>query len=200
MGMLGSLHIPQELKRESYGVELLQTIGFVYVSKAKHHLATNQSFLGVGGWLHNVQGKYHVFSKIVSTLHPTAEKARNLTPEEKKRLEEQAAEIKGTKLEVESILRETCERLLSDPACLVVDVLGLAARSHVTERFVALEFKEYRHIFHTNDEKDNGQTTSTMQGPPRSPSPPLQTRLACKASPWLLLPVPPFLLPTGPKP
>lgn len=53
----------RELKRESYGVELLQCIGFVYVSKAKHHLATNQTFLGVGGWLHNVQGKYHVFSE-----------------------------------------------------------------------------------------------------------------------------------------
>jgi hypothetical protein len=53
----------RDLKRESYGVELLQTIGFVYVAKSKHHLATNQTFLGVGGWLHNVQGKYHVFSE-----------------------------------------------------------------------------------------------------------------------------------------
>lgn len=53
----------RELRRESYGVELLQAIGFVYASKAKHHLATNQTFLGVGGWLHNVQGKYHVFSE-----------------------------------------------------------------------------------------------------------------------------------------
>jgi len=53
----------RELKRESYGVELLQAIGFVYVSKAKHYLATHQTFLGVGGWLHNVQGKYHVFSE-----------------------------------------------------------------------------------------------------------------------------------------
>jgi len=122
----------EELKRESYGVELLQTIGFVYVSKAKHHLATNQSFLGVGGWLHNVQGKYHVFSETVSTLRAAielkavfdqiqaAEKAGNLSPEEKKKLEEQAAEkglqalFKGTKLEVESILRETCDRVLAD--------------------------------------------------------------------------------------
>ena len=53
----------RDLKRESYGVELLQAIGFVYVAKAKHHLATNQTFFGVGGWLHNVQGKYHVFSE-----------------------------------------------------------------------------------------------------------------------------------------
>ncbi|KDR71833.1 hypothetical protein GALMADRAFT_253605 [Galerina marginata CBS 339.88] len=122
----------EELKRESYGIELLHTIGFTYVSKAKHHLATNQTFLGVGGWLHNVQGKYHVFSETVSTLRAAielksvfdqiqaAEKAGNLSPEEKKRLEEQAAEkglqalFKGTKLEVESILREVCERVLSD--------------------------------------------------------------------------------------
>jgi len=53
----------EELSHESYGPELLQAIGFVYTSKAKHFLATNQTFLGVGGWLHNVQGKYHVFSE-----------------------------------------------------------------------------------------------------------------------------------------
>lgn len=123
----------QVLKTESYGVELLQTIGFVYVSKAKHHLATSHTFLGVGGWLHNVQGKYHVFSETVSTLRAAielktvfeqiqaAEKAGNLTPEEKQRLEEQAAEkglqalFKGTKLEIESVLRETCDRVLEDP-------------------------------------------------------------------------------------
>ncbi|KAF9458099.1 X-domain of DnaJ-containing-domain-containing protein [Collybia nuda] len=127
----------EELKRESYGVELLQTVGFVYVAKAKHHLATNQTLFGVGGWLHNVQGKYHVFSETVSTLRSAielksvfdqiqaAERAGNLSPEEKKKLEEQAAEkglqalfkaLEGTKLEVESVLRETCERVLADPS------------------------------------------------------------------------------------
>ncbi|KAJ7641339.1 X-domain of DnaJ-containing-domain-containing protein, partial [Roridomyces roridus] len=122
-----------QLKQESYGVELLQAIGFVYVSKAKHHLATNQTFLGVGGWLHNVQGKYHVFSETVSTLRSAielksvfdqiqaAERAGNLSPEDKRKLEEQAAEkglqalFKGAKLEIESVLRETCERVLEDP-------------------------------------------------------------------------------------
>jgi len=44
-----------------------------------------------------------------------------LSPDEKKRLEESAAEkglqalFKGTKLEVESVLRETCDRILEDP-------------------------------------------------------------------------------------
>lgn len=53
----------RELKKESYGPELLHAIGFVYASKAKQYLASNQTFMGVGGWLHNVQGKYHVFSE-----------------------------------------------------------------------------------------------------------------------------------------
>jgi X-domain of DnaJ-containing len=44
-------------------VELLHAIGFVYTSKARHFLATNQTFMGVGGWLHGVQSKYHVFSE-----------------------------------------------------------------------------------------------------------------------------------------
>ena len=51
-----------------------------------------------------------------------AEKAGNLSPEEKKRLEEQAAEkglqalFKGAKLEIESVLRETCDRVLANPS------------------------------------------------------------------------------------
>ncbi|KAI0808149.1 DnaJ-domain-containing protein [Fomes fomentarius] len=124
----------EDLKRESYGVDLLHAIGFVYTQKAKQYLATNQSFLGMGGWYHNVQGKYHVFSETVSTLRAAmdlknvfeqiqaAEKAGNLTPEEKRKLEEQAAEkglqalFKGTKLEIESVLRETCDRVLEDPS------------------------------------------------------------------------------------
>lgn len=124
----------QELKTESYGVDLLHAIGFVYVSKAKHHLATHQTFFGVGGWLHNVQGKYHVFSETVSTVRSAmelkavfdqiqaAERDGNLGPEEKRKLEEQAAEkglqalFKGAKLEIESVLRETCDKVLEDPS------------------------------------------------------------------------------------
>ncbi|EIN04114.1 DnaJ-domain-containing protein [Punctularia strigosozonata HHB-11173 SS5] len=122
----------EQLKDESYGVELLQVIGFTYVAKAKQYLASHTTWMGVGGWLHNVQGKYHVFSETVSTLRSAielkgvfdqiqaAEKAGNLSPEERRKLEEQAAEkglqalFKGAKLEIESILRETCERVLDD--------------------------------------------------------------------------------------
>ncbi|TEB37202.1 hypothetical protein FA13DRAFT_1682098 [Coprinellus micaceus] len=37
-------------------------------------------------------------------------------------------------------------------ACTVVDVLGVEVRNHIVDRFVALEMKEYRRIFRTNDE------------------------------------------------
>ena len=60
---LSRIVVSRDLKRESYGIDLLQAIGFVYASKAKQYLATNQTFLGVGGWFHNVSGKYHVFSE-----------------------------------------------------------------------------------------------------------------------------------------
>jgi hypothetical protein len=50
-----------------------------------------------------------------------ADQTGNLSPEEKRRLEESAAEkglralFKGAKLEIESVLRETCDRVLEDP-------------------------------------------------------------------------------------
>ncbi|KAH9840675.1 DnaJ-domain-containing protein [Rhodofomes roseus] len=160
----------EELKRESYGAELLQAIGFVYVSKAKQYLASNQTFLGVGGWLHNVQGKYHVFSETMSTLRAAmdlknvfeqiqaAEKAGNLSPEERQRLEEQAAEkglqalFKGTKLEIESVLRETCDRVLEDPAvprskaqlrAIALQILGEAYMAVRKEQDEVREESEY---------------------------------------------------------
>lgn len=167
-----------ELKKEPYGVELLHAVGFVYVSRAKQFLASNQTLFGVGGWLHNVQGKYHVFSETVSTVRAAmdlknvfeqiqaAEKAGNLSPEDKKRLEDQAAEkvlqtlFKGTKLEIESVLRETCDRILEESslarnkaqlAAIALQILGEAYmavkkddESRDESEYVRIETKESR--------------------------------------------------------
>jgi len=173
----------EELRKESYGAELLQAIGFVYSSKAKHFLATNQTFLGVGGWLHNVQGKYHVFSETVSTLRAAielkavfdqiqaAEKAGNLSPDDKKRLEEQAAEkglqalFKGTKLEVESVLRETCDRVLGDPSiprekaylrAVALQMLGQSYAEVRNEQDEAKADSEYVRV-ETKNSRDHGR-------------------------------------------
>jgi curved DNA-binding protein CbpA len=137
----------EDLKRESYGIELLHTVGFVYCSKSRHFQASSQSFMGVGGWLHNVQGKYHIFSETVSTVRSAMElkavfdqiaqaERSGATPEEKKRLEEQAAEkglqalFKGAKLEIDSIIRETCDRVLESPN---VPMEKLMLRAHALE-------------------------------------------------------------------
>ncbi|EIM80660.1 DnaJ-domain-containing protein [Stereum hirsutum FP-91666 SS1] len=178
----------EELKSESYGVELLQTIGFVYASKAKHFLATAQTFLGVGGWLHNVQGKYHVFSETVSTLRSAielkavfdqiqaAEQNGNMSPEERKRLEDSAAEkgiqalFKGTKLEVESVLRETCDRVLGDPnitrekaqlRAIALQILGQAYMTVQKEQDEAKEESEYVRVETKGSRDRQSQRAST---------------------------------------
>lgn len=177
----------EDLKRESYGVELLQTIGFVYVAKAKHFLASNQTLFGIGGWVHNVQGKYHVFSETVSTLRSAmelkqvfeqiqaAEAAGNLSPEEKRRLEEQAAEkgvqalFKGAKLEIESVLRETCDRVLEDPSiprakatlrAVAMQILGeayMGVKKDADQLEGAAEESEYVRVETKNSRKRDSQ-------------------------------------------
>jgi len=107
--------------------------------------------------LHNVQGKYHVFSETVSTLRSAielkavfdqiqqAEQSGSLSAEEKKRLEEQAAEkglqalFKGAKLEIDSVLRETCDRVLNDPTISRnTAVLRAAALQTLGDAFMAV--------------------------------------------------------------
>ncbi|KAI0366481.1 DnaJ-domain-containing protein [Pilatotrama ljubarskyi] len=180
----------EELKKESYGAELLQAIGFVYVQKAKHYMASNQTFLGMGGWLHNVQGKYHVFSETVSTLRAAmelknvfeqiqaAERAGNLSPEEKQRLEEQAAEkgiqtlFKGAKLEIESVLRETCDRILEDPGiprpkaqlrAVALQILGEAYMSVRKEEDEKREESEYVRV-----ETSSSRKRDSYRGAPQA--------------------------------
>ncbi|KAI9435170.1 DnaJ-domain-containing protein [Lactarius indigo] len=123
-----SLEAESVLFLTSYFVVLL-TIPFL-----SKFLASNQSFLGVGGWLHNVQGKYHVFSETVSTLRS-------------------AIELKtGAKLEIDSVIRETCDRVLNDPSiprdkailrAVALQILGNAFAAVRNEREEAREESEY---------------------------------------------------------
>ncbi|GAA6059602.1 hypothetical protein JCM10212_005101 [Sporobolomyces blumeae] len=121
----------EELKKESYGVELLHTVGFVYQSKSKHFLASTGPIpFGVGGWFHSAKSTAHIFNQTVSTVRSAyalkdvfdaIQKAEEsgVSAEEKKKLEDKAAQMglhalfKGAKLEVESVIREVCDRVLS---------------------------------------------------------------------------------------
>lgn len=121
----------EELKAESYGVELLNAVGFVYSAKSKHYLAST-GFLGsFGGVFHSAANSYHVVKETVSTVRAALElktvfeelakaEESGITVERKRELEERAAEkgmralFKGAKLEVESVIREVSENVLYD--------------------------------------------------------------------------------------
>ncbi|KAF8927642.1 hypothetical protein BGZ58_010248, partial [Dissophora ornata] len=107
----------EELKGESYGVELLHAIGFTYTLKAKQYLGKNE-MLGLGSWFHGVREKGHILTETVSTLRAAMDLQQSFSQlqeaekEEmdeaaKKALEEAAASKglralwKGSKLEVE---------------------------------------------------------------------------------------------------
>ncbi|ORX71955.1 hypothetical protein DL89DRAFT_274214 [Linderina pennispora] len=112
----------EDLKTESLGVELLHTIGHIYRFKAnKFH--EKQEFLG------GFRGVYQSFKEtgqIIGSAYTTIKAAMDLqrtavlSPEEKQRLEEQAAKKalealwKSGKLEIENILREVCDAVLHD--------------------------------------------------------------------------------------
>ncbi|KAG0032952.1 hypothetical protein BGZ81_009729 [Podila clonocystis] len=120
----------EELKAESYGVELLHAIGFTYTLKAKQYLGKNE-MLGLGSWFHGVREKGHILSETVSTLRAAMDLQQSFTQLQeaekepmdeaaKKVLEEAAASKglralwKGSKLEVEGVLRDVCDKTLSD--------------------------------------------------------------------------------------
>lgn len=121
----------EELKHESYGVELLNCVGFVYSAKSKHYLASTGLFGSFGGVFHSAASSIHVVRETVSTVRAALElknvfeelakaEESGITVERKRELEEQAAEkgmralFKGAKLEVESVIREVSEAVLYD--------------------------------------------------------------------------------------
>ncbi|GAA5875793.1 hypothetical protein JCM16303_003998 [Sporobolomyces ruberrimus] len=138
----------EELKKESYGVELLHTVGFVYESKSKHFIASTGPIpFGVGGWFHSAKSTAHIFNQTVSTVRSAyalkdvfeaIQKAEEsgVSAEEKKKLEDKAAQMglhalfKGAKLEVESVIREVCDRVLSPTG--VEDTLGTTPATKVS--------------------------------------------------------------------
>ncbi|KAG0224648.1 hypothetical protein BGW42_004972 [Actinomortierella wolfii] len=136
----------EELKTENYGVELLHAIGFTYTLKAKQYLGKD-GMLGLGSWYHGVREKSHIFSETVSTLRAAIDlqqsfsqlqEAEKATMDEaaKKALEEAAASKgmralwKGSKLEVEGVLRDVCDKALNDPT---------ASKATLTKRATALK-------------------------------------------------------------
>ncbi|KAF7721441.1 hypothetical protein EC973_004686 [Apophysomyces ossiformis] len=117
----------EELKKENYGVELLHAIGYTYTAKANQYLGKSVAF-GLGGMFHTMKEKGYIFTETVGTLRTALDlqssfqelQKEGLTEEQRNKLEEEAAQKglqaiwRGSKFEVESVLRDVCDNVLSD--------------------------------------------------------------------------------------
>lgn len=123
----------EDLKLENHGVELLHAIGYAYNMKVNQYSSKKFAF-GLGGMFHSMKEKSYIFSQTVGTLRTAYDlqstfgelqkaEENGVTEEEKAKLEEAAA-IKGlqaiwrgSKLEIESVLRDVCDIVLEDKNC-----------------------------------------------------------------------------------
>ncbi|KAI0682116.1 X-domain of DnaJ-containing-domain-containing protein [Cytidiella melzeri] len=122
-----------DLKLESFGVELLQTIGNVYIMKATTFMKSRK-FLGIPGFFSRLKEKgtlvkemYGVLGSAVSVQQIMNEMERaaskgEIDEAELRALEEDMtgrimlASWRGTRFEVVNVLREVVDKVLKDPS------------------------------------------------------------------------------------
>ncbi|KAI9483042.1 MAG: X-domain of DnaJ-containing-domain-containing protein [Benjaminiella poitrasii] len=128
----------EDLKLENHGVELLHTIGYIYSTKANQY-DKKGSIFGLGGTYYSLREKGYIFSQTIGALKTAyslqstfgeLQKAEEngLSDEEKNKLEEAAATMglkamwRGSKLEIEGVLRDVCDRVLGDANCSKAEI------------------------------------------------------------------------------
>ncbi|KAI9807828.1 MAG: hypothetical protein M1825_005133 [Sarcosagium campestre] len=123
----------ENLKMESFGLEILHAIGNTYVQKASAFLKS-QKFLGISGFFARLKDKgtqaketWNTISTVIDAQMTMEEMAKaeerggdDWTTEKKAEYEKRvtgkvlAAAWRGSKTEIQSVLRETCDRVLND--------------------------------------------------------------------------------------
>lgn len=123
----------QSLRGESFGTELLKTIGYIYKSKGEIYLASNSGWLGIGGIFKGMGDKAHKLKGTVEALQASVDLQRTaaslahhdpdglgITQEKMSMMQKEAVEKirkslwRVNKLDVEQTLRAVCEAVLSD--------------------------------------------------------------------------------------
>lgn len=135
-------------------MELLHAVGFIYGAKSRHYAASNGMLGSLGGFFHAASSSFHTLRETVSTFRAALDlksvfdelakaEEEGITEERKKQLEDQAAEkglhalFKSAKLEIESIIRDVCDRVLYDTRLsrqtqkLRADALGIVGHVYV---------------------------------------------------------------------
>ena len=123
----------ENLKMESFGLEILHAIGTTYLQKATSFLKS-QKFLGISGFFSRLKDKGTLAKETWTTISTAID--AQLTMEEMAKLEEKggqdwtdekkaeyerkvtgkilAAAWRGSKFEIQSVLRDVCEKVLND--------------------------------------------------------------------------------------
>jgi hypothetical protein len=123
----------ENLKMESFGLEIMHAVGATYLQKAGG-LLKSQKFLGIQGFFSRVKDKGTLVKETWNTMSAAID--AQLTMEEMAKLEEKggeewtdekkaeyekrvtgkilAAAWRGSKFEIQSVLREVCDNVLND--------------------------------------------------------------------------------------
>ncbi|OCL15258.1 DnaJ-domain-containing protein [Glonium stellatum] len=123
----------ENLKMESFGLEILHAIGATYLQKSSSFLKS-QKFLGISGFFSRLKDKGTLAKETWSTISTAID--AQMTMEEMAKMEERggeewtdekkaeyekrvtgkilAAAWRGSKFEIQSVLREVCDRVLND--------------------------------------------------------------------------------------
>ena len=123
----------ENLKMESFGLEILHTVGATYIQKASTFLKS-QKFLGVSGFFSRIKDRgtwvkdtWNTISTAIDAQMTMEEMAKledkggdDWTDEKKAEYERRvtgkilAAAWKGSRFEIQSVLRDVCDRVLND--------------------------------------------------------------------------------------
>ncbi|KAL3958458.1 hypothetical protein ACCO45_006620 [Purpureocillium lilacinum] len=123
----------ENLKMESFGIDILHAIGHTYVSKASG-LLRSQKFLGIGGFFSRLKDKGTLVKDTWNTISSAIDAQQ--TMEDMAKMEEKGGEDwtdekrveyerrvtgkiltaawRGSKFEIQSVLREVCDAVLYD--------------------------------------------------------------------------------------
>ncbi|KAL2018736.1 hypothetical protein VTK56DRAFT_442 [Thermocarpiscus australiensis] len=123
----------EDLKMESFGIDILHAIGATYISKGTA-LLRSQKFFGMGGFLSRLKDKGTLVKDTWNTISSAIDAQQ--TMEEMARLEQQGGEDwtdekkseyerrvtgkiltaawRGSKFEIQSVLRDVCDAVLND--------------------------------------------------------------------------------------
>jgi len=125
----------ENLKMESFGIEILHAIGATYLSKGISFVKS-QKFLGISGFFSRLKDKGNIVKDTWGTISTAID--AQITMEEMAKLEEKggddwtdekkaeferkvtgkilAAAWRGSKFEIQGVLRDVCDKVLNDKA------------------------------------------------------------------------------------